>query len=311
MKRIVTLTVNPTIDIAANAEEIRPIRKTRTHGERLHPGGGGINVARVVQELGGDAMAFYLSGGAIGPVLESLVEAKGIQHRRLPVGGETRISFTVHEEISGREYRFVPEGPEVTEAEWRAAIAAIEACDADYVVASGSLARTMPVDFYAQVGAAAQRKGARFVLDTSGPALEAAIRAGGVFLAKPSLGEFEALTRRRLGNPEDLAEAAAEFVKSGRVEHLAVTLGRDGALLASDGEVLRHAALPVTAVSAVGAGDSFIAAMTWAFSEGESARDAFVWGMAAGAAAVLTLGTELSRRADVERLRSEMLAEQS
>lgn len=84
MNRIVTLTLNPAIDGAEEAEQVRPIRKIRTWAERYDPGGGGINAARVIEELGGSALAIYLSGGVTGPILDELVQASGIESWRIP-----------------------------------------------------------------------------------------------------------------------------------------------------------------------------------------------------------------------------------
>src|SRR5687768_6820594 len=109
MTPIVTLTLNPSVDGGAVAEVVQPIRKIRTSNERYDPGGGGINVARVVQELGGTAFAVYLSGGATGPVLDDLLVTARIPSRRIAIGGHTRISHVVYERSSGLEYRFVPE----------------------------------------------------------------------------------------------------------------------------------------------------------------------------------------------------------
>jgi 6-phosphofructokinase 2 len=133
--------------------------------------------------------------------------------------------------------------------------------------------------------------------------------AGGIYLAKPSLGEFEMLTHRKIESDDELAEAATALVANGAVEHLAVTLGRDGALLASRSGALRLRGPKVEAKSAVGAGDSFVAGMTFALARGQNVEDAFMLGMAAGAAAVLTHGTQLCRRDDIERLHAEVLAE--
>jgi 6-phosphofructokinase 2 len=140
------------------------------------------------------------------------------------------------------------------------------------------------------------------ILDTSGPALQAAISAGGIYLAKPSVGEFEMLTHRKFESAGELVGAATSLVATGSVENLAVTMGRDGALLASRSGTLRLRGPKVKPVSAVGAGDGFVAGMTFALARRESVEDAFVLGMAAGAAAVLTHGTQLCRREDVERL---------
>lgn len=301
MKRIVTLTLNPAIDGAAEAEQVQPIRKIRTWAERYDPGGGGINAARVIEELGGAALAIYLSGGATGPILDDLVQASGIESRRIPIAGHTRISHTVHETSTGLEFRFVPEGPSVTRDEWQACLSVLEDVEGDYLLASGSLPRSVPADFYGQVAAVAARRGIRFVLDTSGEALRQAAGKG-LCLIKPSLGELEDLVGRKLPTPQDQDSAVWDLIASGAAEIIALTLGRDGALLGCSDKLLRIEGIKVTPKSAVGAGDSFLGAMTLGLAQGRPVEEAFTLGMAAGTAAVLTTGTELSRRADVERL---------
>ncbi len=310
MKPIVTLTLNPSIDGAAEAETVRPIHKVRISGERYDPGGGGINVARVVRELGGPTYAVYLAGGATGDVFDDLLASAAITRRRIPIADHTRISHAVFERSSGLEYRFVPEGPLVAEAEWRACLAELDKIDCDYLVASGSLPRGVPQNFYAMVGEVVRPKGVRLVLDTSGAALRGGI-VGGVHLIKPSLGEFETLVGRALPLPAEQEAAARELVAAGVAEIVALTLGRDGALLITSERVLRLAPPEVPVRSATGAGDSFLAAMTLALAEGRAAPDAFAYGTAAGAAAVLSPGTELCRREDVERLYTEMQAQGS
>ncbi len=305
MKTIVTLTLNPSIDGAAQAEFVRPIHKIRTSDERYDPGGGGINVARVLQELGGATLAVYLAGGATGSVLDGLLDAATIARRRVRIEDHTRISHAVYERASGQEYRFVPTGPLVRDSEWRAFLATLADLDCDYLIASGSLPRGVPEDLYATIADIARRKGARLVLDTSGSAFRAGL-ASGVHLVKPSLGELEALLGRKLPDPASQEQAARELVRSGAAELVALTLGQDGALLATNDGALRLAAPDVIARSAVGAGDSFLAAMTLGLAQGRQPEDAFTYGMAAGAAAVLTAGTGLCRREDVERLYDEM-----
>ncbi len=305
MKPIATLTLNPSIDGAAQAETVRPIHKVRTTDERFDPGGGGINVARVVRELGGPTLAVYLAGGTTGGVFDDLLATAAITRRRIPIADHTRISHAVFERLSGQEYRFVPEGPLVAEAEWRACLEALDEIDCEYLVASGSLPRGVPEDFYALVGEAARQKGIKLVLDTSGAALRAGTR-GGVHLIKPSLGEFEALIGHKLPLPADQEAAARDLIVSGATEIVALTLGREEALLVTPEHALRLTPLEVEVKSATGAGDSFLAAMTFKLAEGRTVEDAFAYGMAAGAAAVLTPGTGLCRREDVERLYAEM-----
>jgi 6-phosphofructokinase 2 len=297
----VTLTLNPAIDGSSEAEAVRPIRKVRTSNERYEPGGGGINVARVIRELGGSSLALYLAGGATGAVLEELLAGSGIAGRRIAIKDHTRISLTVFERSTGLEYRFVPEGPHVAPSEWEECLAVLSTLDCEYIVASGSIPKGVPADFYVRVASISQKKGIRFVLDTSGEGLRETIAGGGIHLAKPSLGEFEQLVGRSLEGPRALEDAAMEVVRSGRVELLAVTMGHDGAVLAQASGILRLPALKAGVRSAVGAGDSFVAAMTLALARGAAPEEAFRWGIAAGTAAVLTPGTGLCRREDVER----------
>ncbi len=299
---ILTYTLNPTIDLAAEADQVQPVRKVRTRGDSFDPGGGGVNVARVVRELGGETLAIILAGGVSGTLLEELLAEAGVPHLTVPIAGRTRISHTVHDLKAGQEYRFVPEGPTLAEAEWQAGLAALERAAGDWLVASGSLNPGVPVDHYARCKAIAGKRGLPFVLDTSGPALRAALGPG-LKLIKPSQGEFDTLVGRKLADHE-LAEAAQGFVTQGATELLAVTLGGEGALLASAAGVLRLPPIAVPAVGAVGAGDSFLAAMVLHLAEGAAPRDAFAWGMAAGAAAVMRPGTAHPKREDVTALRA-------
>ena len=162
----------------------------------------------------------------------------------------------------------------------------------------------MPDDFYARIARTANEQGIRFVLDSSGPGLAHGLAGGGVFLVKPSIGELRALTGRDLDENEAIVEAASAIVMRGEAQHVAVTMGRDGALLVNASSTLRLSALPVNALSTTGAGDSFLAAMVYALAARKPVLEAFQFGMAAGAAAVLNPGTGLAHVEDILRLRS-------
>jgi 6-phosphofructokinase 2 len=304
--RIVTLTLNPAVDLAWEAENVRPTDKIRTRSEHYDPGGGGLNVARVVRTLGGDSLAVLLSGGVTGMFLQDLLEQSGQPVRNIPIGGRTRLSVAVHDRADNNEYRFVAEGPEITETEWRSALHAVEIADTDWVVASGSLPRGVPVDAYRRLAVATARRGRHLVLDTSGPALSAALGSG-VSLIKPSLNEFEALVGRALADRREQAEAAAALVRAGASEMIAVSLGADGALLVTRAGAWHLAAAAVAVHSTVGAGDSFVAAMTLALARGEAPKNAFAWGVAAGTSAVMHYGTARPDRAEVEYLHATLL----
>lgn len=305
MQTVVTLTLNPAIDGSCDASRVRPTHKIRTTNTRYDPGGGGINVARVVQRLGGQVRAIYLAGGATGGVLDSLLDRDGIARHRIDIAGHTRIGQAVHELETGLEYRFVPDGPEVSEPEWRACLDAMAGTTCDYLVLSGSLPRGVPVDFYARL-AAQSGTGRRIVLDTSGPALRRSLEGGGIFLVKPSRGELEQYAGRGLHDDDSLLEVARGIVRSGQAEHIAVTLGYRGAILVSSGGEMRISAIEVEVRSAVGAGDSFVGAAVFALASGQGIEEAFRLGVAAGTAAVMTPGTGLCQPEDIEAVRRQL-----
>ena len=305
MTSFVTLSLNPSIDVASEADLVRPTNKTRTYNEVYSPGGGGVNVGRVLTELGGDVEVLCPAGGVTGALLEELLGKAGIKHRIIPIAGTTRISLTVYERKTGQEYRFIPNGPKLAEPEWRGCLEAVREVRCEYFVASGSVPLGAPSDILAQIAEIVAAKGAKFVLDSSGIGLRGTLERIPVYLVKPSHSEIEDLVGRRLD--EAFAEdAAADLVKRGRAELVAVTMGASGALLATRNSMLRLWAPKVEARSAVGAGDSFLAAMVLALSEGKTHADALALAVAAGAAAVLRPGSTLARREDVMRLYEEI-----
>lgn len=300
MKPIVTLTLNPCIDASSETDEVRPMRKNRISNERFDPGGGGINVARVVHKVGGNAHAIYLAGGLTGHTLDKMIDEIGLPRTTVPIQGDTRISHTVFERLARQEYRFVPEGPEIAEAEWRACLEVIAELDADYLVASGSLPHSVPTDFYARVARLAAERGMRLVLDTSGEPLSAAL-AEGIFLLKPNHRELAQVAGVALPTREAQHAAAMEIIAKGHTELVAVSLGANGAFVADQDGCHDLAAPPAEMHSAVGAGDSFVAGMTLGLVRGRDIQGSLRLAVAAGTAAVMTMGTELCRRADVER----------
>lgn len=302
MDRVATLTLNPAIDSACEAEAVSATRKIRTQGERYDPGGGGLNVARVLHRLGVPVEAIYLSGGPTGALLDELLDKAGLPRRAIPIRDHTRMSLAVYERSTGHEYRFVPEGPLVAEDEWRALLGACFASPAEWVVASGSLPRGVPEDFFARLGAPLVAQDRKLVLDTSGAALKAAFAAGGIYLAKPSVGEFETLLDRKFSTHDDVGSAALDLVRAGKARMIAVTMGEKGGVLAWEGGVVSHLGVQAVARSTTGAGDSFLAAMVHGLLMGEEPPAAFRRGIAAGTAAVMTPGTDLCGPEEIERV---------
>ncbi len=302
MLNIATLTLNPTIDIAYSVAELGHTDKLRAPPQMIDPGGGGINVARVFVRMGGNARCVYLSGGSTGVALDALLDLHQLVRERIRISGETRVSTVISEESSGHEYRVVPAGPELTEAECQACLDRLEQIECDFLVMSGSLPRGVPADLYAQMAAIARRRSIRTVLDTSGEALAATVAGGGLELIKPNLKEFQQLVGEDLTEIDEIGEAARDIVSRGGARLVAVSMGERGGVLASDAGVIAMEAPKVETQSAVGAGDSCLAAMVHGLASGRSDEQAFRLGIAAGAAALITSGTGLAAADDIERL---------
>lgn len=303
MPHIVTLTANPAIDISTSTLAVEPTRKLRCRLERRDPGGGGINLARVAHRLGAEVTAIYPAGGSVGRRLTGLLADEGVPGVAVPISGETREDFNVEEEVTGQQFRFTLPGPRLHEHEWEQCLRALQDVrpHPDFICASGSLPPGAPDDLYARAADVAVGLGARFVLDTSGPALTQALTKD-VYLVKPNLVELQQLTGEPLQDQQAQLHACRTLIARGRVHMVALTLGDQGALLVTADRALRASALPVTAASTIGAGDSFLGTMVWALASGAALEEALRFGIAGGAAALTQPGTKLCEAVDVHRL---------
>jgi len=304
---IVTLTINPAVDIFVNVDHIEPTRKMRCSAPKRDPGGGGINVARVAHRLGGDVAAIYPAGGAIGKLLQRLVEREGIDSLVTPSHVETRENFTAFEIDSGEQYRFVLPGSALHRAEWEACLALLASLpdNPKFVVASGSIPPGVPDDFFARAFRAAKSRGAQTIADTSGDALAATLEES-VTLIKPNLAELGELVGATLDTDAARIAACRKLIDAGRTQAVALTLGEQGALLVTDKGNWKAEPLAVEVASTVGAGDSFLGGMVWALAAGQPMEQAFRVAVAAGTAAVASPGTELCSEAEVLRLLPEV-----
>lgn len=300
---VATLTLNPALDKSTSIPFLAPEHKLRCTSPTYEPGGGGINVARVLQRYGCAVRAYYCAGGPAGAALGDLLSAEGVPHQPLPSKGWTRENLVVADVASGLQYRFVLPGPALEPAEWAAILAQLPAPEfaPRYLVASGSLPEGMAHTGYAELAARCRAQNIRLVLDTSGPALAAAL-AEKVFLIKPNLRELAEL----VGQPElsaaDQVAAAQEVVARGAAEVVVVSLGARGALLVSEAGVWQAVPPAVKVRSTVGAGDSMVAGLVWGLEQTGSLVEALRYGVANGTAATLRPGTGLARPADVADL---------
>ena len=178
MKSILSLTINPAIDASCTVEAVFPDHKLRSSQVCHEPGGGGINVSRAIQNLGGDSTVFYLAGGPSGQMLGLLLDREGLKHEAILIEDWTRENFVVTERTSGQQYRFITPGPDLRPEEWQSCLAKIASLSPmpDFVVASGSLPPGAPADFYGRLAKVVLAKHSRFVLDSSGAALAEGLR---------------------------------------------------------------------------------------------------------------------------------------
>lgn len=298
---IVTLTMNPALDITTSADVVRHTDKVRCDEVAYDAGGGGINVARFARVLGASVTAVYPAGGPTGALVSDLVGQADVPVQRVIIGGATRESFTVNERSTGKQYRFVLPGPSLTLSEQAQCLDKLRmaAASAEFVVASGSLPPGVRPDFYQVVADVCRETGALLILDTSGGGL--AHVTTGVYVLKPSVRELRECVGRPLATPAEQLAAAHDLIDRGITQSVVVSLGSEGALVATSRESLRFSAIPVHAVSGVGAGDAMVAAVTVGLMHAWPLSKSVRFGIAAATAKLLTPGTSVCTRDDVER----------
>jgi 6-phosphofructokinase 2 len=304
-----TITLNPCVDKTFGVARVVPDRKLRAHDIGLYPGGGGINVARVITRLGGNAKALWSCGGCSGDVLRELLDKEGVPHDPIRIGDDTRENLIARDDSSGQQYRFGMPGPDLTPQErddWAKHVTEWSE-PPRFLVFSGSLPPGAPIDWFYDLLRSAPSE-SRIVVDTKREALSRAFDAG-VYLAKPNIHELEEVVGRELHDDEQIVGAARELIHGHHIEVLLISLGRGGAIVVTADESSRLHAPAVKIRSKVGAGDSMVGGLLFALDEGLSLESATRMAVAAGAAAVTTEGTDLCHREDVERLYQRMRAE--
>jgi 6-phosphofructokinase 2 len=303
MSSILTITLNPALDKNFFVDRLVPDHKLRCGEARVDPGGGGINVARGVRRLGGDVTAMVLAGGRNGQHLADLLREQEVPTRIINIDAETRENITISETASDKQYRLVLDGPAISAAVQEKLLEELRAIAPfpDVVVASGSLPPGVPEDFFARIGAIVSEKQSKYILDTSGKALAAALDSH-FYLLKPNLRELSQLSGREELALDEVDDAAMEIIQRGKVDVVVVSLGPGGAMVVhKDG--YRHVPAPtVPKRSTVGAGDSMVAGMVYALQKGMSPEEMAMMGVACGTAATMNEGTRLFEKADAERL---------
>ena len=301
MATVVTLTMNPSLDISTTVNTVAPEIKMRCTPPTFHPGGGGINVSRAIRFLGGESIAVYAEGGHTGAMLTQLITQDGIANHPVKISGLTREGFAVYEDSTTLQFRFNMPGPELTAEEWIACLEAVFELNPDYIVASGSLPPGVPMAFYGEITRYAKQDGIHVIVDTTGTALKESFGKG-VYLMKPNLRELELFAGEKVDGEEHMREIARRLIAEGLAEVMVVSMGAAGASLITEKDYVHMRAPLVPIQSKVGAGDSMVGGLVMGLAEGRDLHDAVRLGIAAGTAAVMTPGTELCRKSDTLRL---------
>lgn len=302
MSSIVTITFSPCIDKSTSVDRLVPEKKLRCAPPKLDPGGGGVNVARAIHKLGGEALAIFPSGGYTGKYFNALLEKDNIPSCIIETKNETRENIIVVDDSTGKQYRFGMPGTELAPDEWQQCLHALDQMEVPaFIVASGSLPPGVPMDIYARLAVIAKKKNAKLVIDTSGEALQHAANEG-VYMLKPNLGELASLTGRDHLEEHELEELGRKFVLNGHCEVLVISLGGAGAVLITAEEIHRVVPPKVDPKSVVGAGDSMVAGMVLSLSRSLPMKEVLQVGVACGTAATINPGTDLCRKEDVEML---------
>ena len=269
---------------------------------RLDAGGGGINVARAIKKLGGEATAIFPSGGYTGKYFDHLLEKEDIPVIIIETKNETRENIIVLEEKTNQQYRFGMPGTELSESEWQQCLKIVEEIkEVEFIIASGSLCPGVPLDIYARLAVIAKNKKSKLIVDTSGEALKHAANEG-VYLLKPNLGELSSLMGIERIASEEIEAIAKQVIDKGHCEIIVTSMAEEGAILVTKNET--HRAVPpiVKRKSVVGAGDSMVAGIVLALSQKKTLKEALQYGVACGTAATMNAGTELCHKEDAETL---------
>lgn len=301
---ILTLTMNPAVDKSTSVDALIPEKKLRCADVNTEAGGGGINVSKGIKKLGGDSLALFPCGGNNGKLLESYLEDLGISYHTFPFQGETRESFSVSENRTGAQYRFVLPGAPLGTKEVSSCLDYIRSLNdpsPEFIVASGSLPPGVPDDFFQQLAILCREKGSKLIIDTSGKPLQLAVQEG-VYLLKPNLNELASLAGKESLEINEVDDAAMELIHAGKCEVMVVSLGPQGALLVTRNGYEHFPAPSVKKQTTVGAGDSMVAGMTFKLAQGADLRDVVRFGIACGTAATMNRGTQLFNVEDVEKL---------
>lgn len=291
---IVTITLNPSIDISVIVPQLIPTEKLRCESYEKEVGGGGINVAKGLHRLEMKTKALFFSGGHNGKFIESRLKDEGIAIKPIHLRPETRENITVTDRTDGKEFRLVNKGAGIKKNHELLLLTALHSLrpKPDHLVLSGSHPPGLSAEFTGKLAKWCSRNNCKLVLDLPGDEL-AKCFAYRPFLIKPSLKEVALVTGKpKLSIPQSVV-IAKEWIAKGFAENIVISMGAEGAVICNGKETYRMKPPPVVTMSTVGAGDSMVAGVLYKLAKQAELLDALRMGIACGTAATLHKGTKL------------------
>jgi 1-phosphofructokinase len=298
---IYTVTLNPSLDYIVTVPDLVPGQVNRTTEEKILPGGKGLNVSMVLQNLGVENVAYGFAAGFTGQQLRSLMEAKGIESDLIEAGqGMTRINVKIR---GGRETEINGQGPIISSEETEQLYRKLETLKkGDILVLAGSIPGTMPATMYFDIMTRVSEKEIDIVVDASGESLEKILPAR-PFLIKPNHHELGEICGEIVDTKEKAARCAQMLQERG-ARNVLVSMAAEGAVLvAEDGGVYYGEAPEGTVVNSVGAGDSMVAGFLAGYLEKRDYEQALAMGLCAGSASAFS--EELATEEAVQKLMRE------
>jgi 6-phosphofructokinase 2 len=299
---IATVTLNPCLDRTITVHRLVVDETNRWTGTHLYAGGKGIDVSRAIHEMDGITTAYGFVGGPDGRILEILLDEEGLPFSFTPIMQETRTNFIITDTTTSQQTRINAPGPRISKKELERFIGKLRRIypSPDLMVFGGSVPPGVPVNIYHDLVMEANGFGIRSILDSEGQWLEEGIKAK-PYLVKPNVREAEELLKTELSTEKAIINGALGLVEMG-IEVAVVSRGTDGIVAATKEKIIKAVPPPVKVRSAVGAGDCAIAGLALKLAYGEPLIEACQLAVAMGTAAVLTPGTELCHRTDVEKM---------
>lgn len=307
MPTILTITFSPCIDKNIEVPELIPEKKLLASIPVLSPGGGGINVARVLRRFDKEVIAIYPCGGYTGKYMNEMLNAERVSSFVINTSGMTRENLIISETSTRKQFRLGTPPTPLTPAEYEQLFCEVERIVSfSFLVVSGSFPPGVGDDAIPRLSSLAIKKKAKLIVDTKGSPLRQALDAD-AFLIKPNIGELAVLAGLPMIREDEVAKIGRGLLANARCGAIVVSMGAKGALLITKQYTLQIAAPPVERISTVGAGDSMVAGIIAGLTENFSLPDAVKFGVACGTAATLNSGSQLCEQEDVRRLAGLMI----